>query len=498
MAEDPNYKSRIKILRTGILEMQEYLKKQSISTIILVTGFDGAGKGQIIHRFNEWLDPRTVQTHSFWHHSDEERDRPYYWRYWKCMPPKGKTAIFFGSWYADLIAGKVYGEISEESFHLQKQKILFFEKMLTMDGVHLLKFWLHLTREEQLSKKEDLEKNTQFHWKTQPDDWFNEGHYQKFWEVSESVLQATDHERARWISIPAADPDYRDYLVAKKFVESVQLEIKGDSEAENLNQSPAPVPNSFRPLAHPNGSKEEPASNISKEEYETVLPELQEKLFNLAWEFYYQKKTAFLIFEGWDAAGKGGCIRRIIQSIDARLFEVIPVSAPTQQEHDQHYLWRFWRDLPRAGRMAIFDRSWYGRVLVERVEGFAKTKEWQRAYEEIIEFEHQLISPGNVMQKFWLEISPETQLKRFQKRQDIPFKRFKIGPEDWRNRGKWDEYQIATDDMIQKTSSQSAPWAVINANNKKFARIEVLKIICKVMSEALNPVSKKNSPTTAP
>lgn len=487
MAQDQNFKTQIKNLRTGILEMQEYLKQESISTLILVTGFDGAGKGQIIHRFNEWLDPRTVKTHAFWHHSDEERDRPYFWRYWKCMPSKGKTAIFFGSWYADLIAEKVHGEISEEDFNLQIEKIRFFERMLVMDGVLLLKFWLHLTLEEQLSRKDDLEKNTQFHWKTQADDWFKEGHYQKFWEVSESVMTKTDQECAHWIHIPSADSDSRDLLVAEKFIDSVQSSSTESLKAVHLNQGPAPVPQVFRPS--PGSSQEgltETGGSMSKEEYDVILPQLQEKLFDLAWEFYHQKKTTFLVFEGWDAAGKGGCIRRIVQSIDARLFDVIPVSAPTKEEHEQHYLWRFWRDIPRAGRMAIFDRSWYGRVLVERVEGFASKKEWQRAYEEIIDFEHQLISPGNVMLKFWLEISPETQLKRFQKRQVIPFKRFKIGPEDWRNRGKWNQYQVAVNDMVEKTNSQSAPWTIINAGNKKFARIQVLKTICHAMTSALN------------
>lgn len=484
--KEKTYKAQLKDLRTGILEMQEYLKQERISTLIIVTGFDGAGKGQIIHRFNEWLDPRTVSTSAFWVQSDEERERPYFWKFWRYLPSKGRTALFFGSWYADLIAQRLYDGIADETLDARIEKIRFFERMLAHDGTLILKYWLHLSREEQLEKRADLERNAQFHWKMQPDDWSQEGHYERFWEVADYVINRSDQECARWTSIPAADPDERDFKVASSFVGNVQ---QYNTDHRQLRKSGI----SIAPSTPAPGDWPEPPQlsvgsplKLDKASYNECLPELQDQLFQLAWKFYEMKKSVFVVFEGWDAAGKGGCIRRVVESIDARLFDVIPISAPTKEELDYHYLWRFWRTIPRAGRMAIYDRSWYGRVLVERVEGYASELEWKRAYNEIIDFESQLTRPGNIVLKFWLEISPETQLKRFQKRQVVPFKRFKLGPEDWRNRAKWSNYHIAATEMIEKTHTDSAPWHVIPADNKRHARIEVLRHVTAAMQKTVD------------
>lgn len=491
MDTEKSFKAQLKELRTGILEMQDYLKNERISTLIIVTGFDGAGKGHIIHKFNEWLDPRTVSTTAFWHQSEEERERPYFWKFWNYLPSKGRTALFFGSWYADLIAQKLCDGLPAETVENRIEKIRFFERMLAADGVLILKFWLHLSREEQLSKRSELEKNPQFHWKMQSVDWSQEGHYDRFWETSKLVIEKTDQACSRWIQVPAFDPDQRDFLVAKAFVHNVQ---HFNTELHKLRKSPAPplpmiqmnsgaVSANPIPIPTPSLAELSPLA-MDKMEYSTLLPDLQDQLFELAWKFFEQKRSVFLIFEGWDAAGKGGCIRRVVESIDARLFDVIPISAPSKQELSHHYLWRFWKSIPRAGRMAIYDRSWYGRVLVERVEGFASAHEWQRAYNEIIDFENQLIRPGHLVLKFWLEISPETQLKRFEKRQVIPFKRFKLGPEDWRNRSKWSTYQVAASEMIEKTHTHLCPWHVVQADNKRATRIEVLKTIVQSMSQA--------------
>src|SRR5262245_21599234 len=192
-----------------------------------------------------------------------------------------------------------------------------------------------------------------------------------------------------------------------------------------------------------------------------------------------------LVFEGPDAAGKGGSIRRLTQAMDARLYQVISVAAPTDEERAHPYLWRFWRHLPRMGRVTIYDRSWYGRVLVERVEGFCRTADWQRAYGEINAFEKQLTDFGVILIKFWLTISPEEQLARFKDRQTTPYKQYKITEEDWRNRNKWDFYEAAACDMIEKTSVETAPWVLVEANNKEWARIKVLKSIVRRLKEEL-------------
>jgi polyphosphate kinase 2 (PPK2 family) len=193
------------------------------------------------------------------------------------------------------------------------------------------------------------------------------------------------------------------------------------------------------------------------------------------------------VFEGWDAAGKGGAIRRLTSAIDARDYRVIPVSKPTDEEKSQHYLWRFWRHVPRAGRVTIYDRSWYGRVLVERLEGFCRVDEWRRAYGELNDFEMQLAAHGIIVLKFWLQMSKEEQLRRFRHREETDYKRHKINAEDWRNRRKWREYEIAVGDMLALTQHASAPWHLVAADNKRHARLEILKISCQQIAAALEP-----------
>jgi polyphosphate kinase 2 (PPK2 family) len=191
------------------------------------------------------------------------------------------------------------------------------------------------------------------------------------------------------------------------------------------------------------------------------------------------------MFEGWDAAGKGGAIRRVTAALDARDYKVIPIAAPTDEEKAHHYLWRFWRHLSKAGRVTIYDRSWYGRVLVERIEGFASTEEWMRAYSEINDFEEQLIDSGMVLGKFWVHITKEEQAARFEARAQIPWKAWKLTEEDWRNRDKWDAYESAVNDMIERTSTRKAPWTLIEGNNKHFARVKVLETVCEKLETAL-------------
>jgi polyphosphate kinase 2 (PPK2 family) len=213
---------------------------------------------------------------------------------------------------------------------------------------------------------------------------------------------------------------------------------------------------------------------------------LQGKLHRLTWAAHQKKRSSVFVFEGWDAAGKGGCIRRITQAMDARLYQVISTAAPTDEERAHHYLWRFWRHIPRAGLVTVYDRSWYGRVLVERVENFAKESEWKRAYLEINSFEEQLVNHGTIMLKFWIHISPEEQLRRFKEREVIAYKQHKITDEDWRNRDKWEAYTLAVNDMVARTSTTLAPWVLVSGEDKGFGRIEVLKTVCNRLEEALS------------
>ena len=224
---------------------------------------------------------------------------------------------------------------------------------------------------------------------------------------------------------------------------------------------------------------------VPKQEYQALLARYQGRLYRLTQQARRKGVSTVLVFEGADAAGKGGVIQRLTAALDACTYQIIQVTAPTDEEHAQHYLWRFWRHLPRAGRVAIFDRSWYGRVLVERVEGFADEAAWQRAYGEINDFEEQLIDHGMVVAKYWIHIDRDEQLRRFKSRQATPHKRWKITDEDWRNREKWDEYEAAVDDMVARTHTPAAPWTLVEGNDKRFARLKVIETLCQQLEQAL-------------
>jgi len=225
---------------------------------------------------------------------------------------------------------------------------------------------------------------------------------------------------------------------------------------------------------------------LERAEYEVQLTRRQIQLRELGWQIYQQKRPVVLVFEGWDAAGKGGIIKRITEKIDPRGYVVYPISAPQGEDKSRHYLYRFWRRLPERGQIAIFDRSWYGRVLVERVEGFCMASAWKRAYKEINSFERQLRDSGAILAKFWIQISREEQLRRFEERQRIGYKAWKLTDEDWRNRAKWSDYEEAVREMLLKTGTRLAPWTMVEGNDKYWARVKVLSRLVEVLSNDLN------------
>ncbi|MGB9611216.1 MAG: hypothetical protein ACPL7M_09625 [Bryobacteraceae bacterium] len=226
--------------------------------------------------------------------------------------------------------------------------------------------------------------------------------------------------------------------------------------------------------------------SLPRDEYMVQLARRQIQLRELGWQVYVQKRPVIIAFEGWDAAGKGGAIRRITEKLDPRGYVVYPISAPEGEDRTRHYLYRFWRRLPPRGQIAIFDRTWYGRVLVERVEGFCTEDAWRRAYKEINSFERQLKDFGTILAKFWIHISRDEQLRRFRERQKTGYKAWKLTAEDWRNRAKWPAYEQAVEDMLLKTSTITAPWRLIEGNDKYYARVKVLSTLVELLSEELN------------
>jgi polyphosphate:AMP phosphotransferase len=483
------YNQQVPILRTELLTVQEKLKNCDFPVIIMISGVDGGGKGEVINLLNEWMDARYMRTVAFSPPSDEELERPKFWRFWRTLPAKGSIAINVGSWYSEPLSKRVNGDIDNNALQLELMHIRQFEQELFDDGALIIKCWLHLKKETQKKRLKALEKNSETAWRVTKRDKKHLKMYDDFLAVAEEVLSETSTGDVPWLIVDGTDNRYSSLKVGQYILSCIQQHIakrEADKEVDKLAAS-ITVPQIGVPI-NPQNLLDSLNLSLSIEDKKTYNQELefyQGKLNRLAREAQNQKHSSLLVFEGWDAAGKGGVIRRLTHAVDARNYQVIPIAAPTDEEKQHHYLWRFWRHLPRAGRLTIFDRSWYGRVLVERVEGFASQKEWQRAYSEIVNFEEALTDHNMLVLKFWLHIDKDEQLCRFQAREQITYKQYKITEEDYRNRERWDDYQLAVNDMVTRTSTKNAPWILVEANDKKYARIKVLKTFCEHLERAL-------------
>ncbi|WP_342617655.1 polyphosphate:AMP phosphotransferase [Rhodoferax sp. GW822-FHT02A01] len=481
------YKEQVPVLRESLLEAQATLFAQKkLPVVVLISGEDGAGKRETISVLYEWMDPRYLSTLAFEEPTDEERERPAMWRYWRALPPKGRIGIFSGSWYSDPIRMRISGELSEMELDARAAQINRFETMLVNEGALVLKFWIHLTKEAQRARFEALESDPHTAWRVTPWHWQRLKTYDALHEVSSHLLRMTNTAAAPWVIVEGVDDRFRSLKVGQVLQAALAAKL-----AEKRHPT---FPGAPMVRADTDGRNVLSAMDLSRKlpdkDYKAELGLLQGRLSELARDSRLAKRSVVVAFEGADAAGKGGAIRRVTAALDARQFQVIPVAAPTEEERAQPYLWRFWRHLPRKNHFAIFDRTWYGRVLVERVEGYCTPADWQRAYSEINDFEHELIESGTIVLKFWLQISQEEQLRRFKEREKIAFKRFKITEEDWRNREKWDAYQQALCDMVERTSTGDVPWTLVESNDKNFARVKILRTICERLEAALHESDK--------
>ena len=468
-------------VRKRLLDLQyRLLDKSKFPVIILVNGVDGAGKGETVNLFNEWMDPRHIRTHAFGPLTDVERDRPEMWRFWQALPPKGHIGILFGSWYTDPIVQRVMGNEKRAVFERRLERIRHFERMLVSEGALLLKLWFHLSKKAQKKRLKDLAADKRTAWRVTPEDWKNFESYDRFIDVCEDALRETSTGEASWEVIEGSDHEYRSLTAARLLEDALAARLKAAPVLSPPAPPPAPPIDGRTLLASFDYKR-----RLDRGKYEKKLAKLQARLAMLTRSKKMRDRSVVMVFEGMDAAGKGSTIRRITPAMDARFYRIIPIAAPTEEERAQPYLWRFWRQVPGHGQATIFDRSWYGRVLVERVEKFCSENDWMRAYEEINEFEEQLAQSGAIVAKFWLSITPAEQLRRFKARQDIAYKRFKITDEDWRNRKKWPAYARAVNDMIERTSTDPAPWNVIASNDKLFSRIETLERLCERIEASL-------------
>lgn len=485
-----DFKAQLPDLRAELLQMQFALSKTNVPVIILISGVDAAGRGDVVNALNEWLDTRGVEVFSYDVPSDEERERPKYWRYWRSMPAGGRIGVFFGAWYVDPIREYAYDNISLAEMDEALGQMRRFESMLAEDGALIIKFWLHLSKEQQIKKLKKTEKDPNALRSVSKKDWHHAKLYDRFAAAAERAIRHTDTGKCPWLLVEAADERYRDLTVGRTVLEVLRKRLDMEAAKQNLAEqaklASSAVPHTPESLNTENSPKAgltvldqvNLGKVLEKDRYRKELTKYQAKLHRLAWAAHEKKRSTVLVFEGWDAGGKGGAIRRMTQAMDARLYRVISTAAPTDEERAHHYLWRFWRHIQRDGRFTIYDRSWYGRVLVERVEGFAKEEEWKRAYLEINDFEENLIMHGTMVLKFWLHISKEEQLRRFKDREVVPYKQHKITDEDWRNREKWDDYSLAINDMVARTSTNFAPWKLIAGDDKRNARVEVIKAVC--------------------
>lgn len=458
---------------------QEQLRGSNTSLYIVIAGMDGSGKGLVINTLAKWLDPRGVESHSYHRSSDEEEERPYYWRFWRTMPAHGRIGVHFGSWYERPLVQCLHNDGKPAMFERAMDNIARHEHMLSQNGTMIVKFWLHLSRKEQYKRLQQVQKHPHRHWRFARVDWNDIEQYDNFSTMAQKTIDYTDREHAPWYVIDAQDTEFCLATIGETLVAEMKSRLLPPRSSPVKKQEHVPKEPPTVPLTIPSHQP------FSDEDYSTLKEKYEAHLHHLTWKAYEKRVSSVLVFEGWDAAGKGGTIRRLTGAIDAQLYKVIPIAAPTDEEKRNHYLWRFWRHIPRDGESTIFDRSWYGRVLVERVEGFASEPEWQRAYDEINNFEQQLAEHGIVVVKFWLHISAEEQLRRFQERENTPYKTYKITDEDWRNRSKRSAYDDAIRDMITRTHTPYAQWHIVESDDKRFARVDSMRHYCTMLEKAL-------------
>jgi polyphosphate:AMP phosphotransferase len=465
-------------LRLG--RLQRDIRVAGIPVVIVFEGWEASGVGTAIGRLLTPLDPRGYKVYTFGLPTETEKLYPPMWRFWRTVSPRGGFAVYDGSWYIQVLERNKANGSGRAGRERIYERIRAFERQITDDGAVVVKFWLHISQQEQARRFKKMKKDPALAWKVSDEDWRRHHEYDKACRIVEEMLDKTSTVNAPWTVVPSHDPRYAGVTVGQAVAAALETALANKKRATARRRSVQPVVRRDSPL-----DRVDLSLSLKRGRYECLLPRLQKDLLRLEHLIYPYRIPVVVVYEGWDAAGKGGNIKRFVSNLDHRGFEVVPIGSPEGDERTHHYLWRFWKSLPKGGHITVFDRSWYGRVMVERIEGFAAPNEWRRAYQEINEFEEGLTSYGTVLVKFWIHISKQEQIRRFREREKISYKQWKITPEDWRNRKKWDEYYTAVSDMIEKTSTAHAPWTIIEGNDKLYARIKTLKTVSAAIANAL-------------
>lgn len=499
------YKEKMPQLEARLGRLQRECKALGIPIMIVFEGFGASGKGLQIGRLIQSMDPRGFEVHPIKNETEEERMHPFMWRFWTKTPAKGRIAIYDGSWYRRVLIDRFEKRTKNKELADAFHSINSFEEQLSEDGTLIIKLLLDIDKKEQKKRFNKLEKNKETAWRVTQGDKERNVHYDEYAAMMEDMLFKTDTDYAPWTIIESMDKRFatlKIYTTVIKAmadqIEKVQeekeekeakkladAEVASESKADAVAEIAKEADEEMKDLQVSILSKADLSLHYTREEYKEKLDKLQKKMEKLHGELYRRRIPVVLGFEGWDAGGKGGAIKRLTERMDARGYVVNPTASPNDIEKAHHYLWRFWRAMPKDGHVAIFDRTWYGRVMVERIEGFCTTEEWKRAYKEINDMEKDLYDAGAIVIKFWMHIDKDEQERRFRERQENPEKQWKITDEDWRNREKWDQYEDAVNEMLMRTSTDYAPWIVVEGNDKYYARVKVLRTVVEAIEARL-------------
>jgi len=471
-------KAETKRLQKLLNAQQPLLSGAKIPVVVLVEGWAAAGKGTLINELIKDVDPRFSGVFSEDVAARDADRYPYLYPYFCTLPEDGKLMFMDGGWMESAVRGICTGALTEAQFRRRILSAQRFERTLRDNGYLVLKLFIHISKDEQRKRQKELLGDDDTAWRVSDYDLFQNGHYGAFRDAYDAFMAETG-EIFPWHVLDGSKKSTRRYDAFRLLTELIASGLAAGKYRGTACDSGFPM------TAPPRLADADLSARLDEDEYRAELKELQRRIARLHNIIYRKRIPVVVCYEGWDAAGKGGNIRRLAYPLDPRGFDVHPIPAPEPHELARHYLWRFWKKLPRSGHVAIFDRTWYGRVMVERIEGFCAAEDWQRAYNEMNEFEDELREAGAVILKFWIHVDPETQLARFTERQNTPEKQWKITEEDWRNREKWPQYEAAVSEMLENTSTEFAPWHIIESNDKLYARIKVLRIVAEAMEQAI-------------
>jgi len=472
-------------LRKTLMALQQQIRAAKIPVVIVFEGWDAAGKGTMVSKLIEGLDPRGYQVYPIRRPTEAERGHPPMRRYWVKTPAEGNISIFCSSWYREVSNACFESKAARKRLPLSYNEIINLESELVCDGVLLIKFFLHISRKEQKLRLKKMESKKNTRWRVEKEDWEQNAHYEDYLRLYDAMIARTHFDGMLWHVVRSDNKRACVKQIYDVVIDSFRAALRDRKENRRAWDTPfLPHMENTNARTFPQLDTFDPEQALT-DPYKPAVDKAQKRLCKLQNELYRRGIPMVIGFEGWDAAGKGGAIRRLTSALDARGFTVVPIAAPTPLEKSHHYLWRFWQAIPQNGQIVIFDRTWYGRVMVERIEGYCTESEWKRAYDEINRFEAELAAHGVIQRKFWLQIDNATQLSRFKDRETAPDKQWKITAEDWRNREKWPQYEVAVNEMLQKTNTAAVPWTVVEANNKQFARLKVLHTVIRAIEERL-------------